>query len=368
MIRRSPTLGQKHPRVLQILPEIRAEQVERIRDTTDVGALYFSRNYDLHGTSVPSNAREVSFYKAIGIVLTCDASILEVPEPLWLREMPRSMTLAACFKISRKLLHRPCHVVTYAIENNDFATLLSPGRRLPPVTTKLAEWVIRTLCRVLVDRVAFGTPGARATYLRITPHRCETQLFLELPTARTDTEVTRRPSGHRAIFVGRIGERKGVPELMRAWPQVEAALPDASLTVVGTGPMSNRVKRWAEKRRTSRKVHIQVAHRDIYALLSQHTVLVAPSRPHGRWREQVGLPVTEALSLGLTVVTTDQTGLAEWLHREGHSIIPVDQLELHLADVLAARMSQPLPRPAVLDSLPSKSGRSEAQEWLHRGT
>jgi hypothetical protein len=71
------------------------------------------------------------------------------------------------------------------------------------------------------------------------------------------------------------------------------------------------------------------------------------------------------LALGLTVVTTSETGLAEWLADNGHAVLPPNSSNVELSQVIAARLTTPLDRNVVLRSLPSSNGRIDADKWLH---
>ncbi|HEX8510411.1 MAG TPA: glycosyltransferase, partial [Propionibacteriaceae bacterium] len=98
--------------------------------------------------------------------------------------------------------------------------------------------------------------------------------------------------------------------------------------------------------------------------LRQSQVLVLPSQSNPGWREQIGLPIMEALAHGCSVVTTSDTGLAQWLTEHGHSVISSSGSASHLADAMVTRLRAPLDESEVLASLPGRDGRLVADDWL----
>ena len=91
-------------------------------------------------------------------------------------------------------------------------------------------------------------------------------------------------------------------------------------------------------------------------------VLLSQRRP--RWREQVGLPIVEALAHGCNVLTTRETGLAEWLADHGHRVLPngsdVSAISRALVEVLLGQRDST----QVLAALPAVDGRLTADTWL----
>jgi len=90
-------------------------------------------------------------------------------------------------------------------------------------------------------------------------------------------------------------------------------------------------------------------------LLSQRTT---------NWREQVGLPIVEALAHGCAVVASDETGLADWLATHGHRCVSPSASEGELADVVVVAIKAERPVDSVLADLPAVDGRSRADAWL----
>jgi glycosyltransferase involved in cell wall biosynthesis len=194
--------------------------------------------------------------------------------------------------------------------------------------------------------------------------RIEQRTFLELP-GRPDALPAQEPTPRSVAFVGALTPRKGVPTLLDAWRLTEEAFPGAELHVIGSGPLESEVVAWAAAAPTTRHFHSQLPQRDVVKLLPSFAVLAAPSIRWGRWREQIGLPIKEALRSGLTVVTTSETGLAPWLTEHGHHVLPATPTPVQLSEALVRALENPLPRARVLADLPDVSARLEADEWLH---
>jgi glycosyltransferase involved in cell wall biosynthesis len=360
-----PRVERAHSQHLRILPELRAIHVERSSKMYPCTNLYFHSKYDLGDTPLPESFVRVNFRRALWNVVVSDARVLEVPEPLWLRFAPVNLALILAWKVSGLAQKRTRFTVTYSIENNSFATLITGGRFMPRPVISAAARVAGSLISRVVDRAAFGSHGARDTYRSLqVDHRVETRLFPELPS-RSERSFFAEEIRSGVVFVGRLEARKGIYELLAAWPKVEEMIPGARLTIVGGGPLDAVVRDWASKRPENRHVLGFLQHQQLGPIFASHRVAVAPSVPDGRWREQIGLPIGEALSYGLTVVTTSETGIADWLSSNGHYVVPTQQLTSELPSALINALAHPLEKEAVLSSLPLRPNRIAADAWLH---
>lgn len=353
---------------IRIRPELRAEHVKRAQRMTPAFTLYFDEKYDLGTTSVPSAFRRVGLFSCLRTLSLSDASVLEVPEPLWLRFAAKNLLILAVWRISGVIRHRRRVSVTYAIENNDLTNLLWPSGKSYPLIETLARMGAGALMRLTLSRIAFGSTASRDLYHSLSgvkkiPYR----LIEELPGKPVGASSAggRTESQARAIFIGMLDDRKGVLDLMEAWTAVERAVPQALLTIVGDGKHAETVSKWCSQQPERRVFTGFIQHNDVVPLLAESDVVVAPSRRAGRWREQIGLPIIEGLSVGLTVVTTDETGLAHWLRDKGHAVIPESTVQRDLADELARALLSPLRREDVLATLPEMPGRIAADAWLH---
>lgn len=113
----------------------------------------------------------------------------------------------------------------------------------------------------------------------------------------------------RLLFVGLLVERKGLPTLLEALPGVLP--PDATLTVVGDGPLREACERQA----SGLPVEFLGFRADVPELLRKHDALVLPSA-----MEQQPLVVAEAMATGKPVVATDTGGVADMLDVPGAAL------------------------------------------------
>jgi glycosyltransferase involved in cell wall biosynthesis len=177
------------------------------------------------------------------------------------------------------------------------------------------------------------------------------------PCAQGDAQ--RRP---RVVFLGAFAARKGFPLLAEAWPLVLADQPDAELVVVGKGELEPLAHELGAL--SSVRVVVDPPRDAIHEELRQARVLALPSQRAGRWREQVGLPIVEGLAHGCTVVTTDETGLADWLVETGHRVLHAPTSVEDLAGSIAAALRENRSAADVSATLPLTDGRLEADAWM----
>ena len=119
------------------------------------------------------------------------------------------------------------------------------------------------------------------------------------PTSPSAEAGTRRAKGAKlqVLFVGALGQRKGLSYLLSAMKAVDGA---AELTLIGrpAGEPCGAVREATAKNR-----HIpSLPHEEILAEMRRHDVLVLPSLFEG-----FGLVLLEAMSQGLPVITTPHT-------------------------------------------------------------
>ncbi|HSL68617.1 MAG TPA: glycosyltransferase family 4 protein, partial [Longimicrobiales bacterium] len=126
-------------------------------------------------------------------------------------------------------------------------------------------------------------------------------------------------------FFGRLEPRKGILDLLAAWPDVAAAVPAAYLVVVGRGPLEDEVNRRSIE---LPRVYFLGYRADVENVLQRCAVLAMPSH----W-EGFGLVAAEALAAGKAVVATNVSSLPEIVRpdRDGLLVPPRDPVALSSA-------------------------------------
>jgi len=255
--------------------------------------------------------------------------------------------------------------VTYAIDNARPEALLGLPGWLPIWFRRLALSVFSMPYMLLLTRVAFGTTGARDNYLDGLMLglgrnlRRKSSTFL--PLSPTCECPPRDVDPSAVLFLGPLERRKGFDTLLEAWPGVLTRHPSARLIVCGGGPMQAELD--AAMVGSPSIVQFAGASRvRIHELLRESTVLVSFPRTLWRWREQIGLSLPEGISHGCHIVTTRQTGIADWLDEVGQTVIETDAPIEEFSKAIAAALRRPSPVP--LEALPLVSGRASAEWWM----
>lgn len=176
--------------------------------------------------------------------------------------------------------------------------------------------------RIAVSRVAkrFVRQYFMAPY-KVIPNGVETDRFrpdLVRPLPQFDDG---RPN---ILFVGRPEKRKGVGYLLRAYPHVKNAFPDARFIVVGAGNWEESPYRAYIERHNLRDIVIvgRVSEEELPRYHRSAQVFCSPAVEG----ESFGIVLLEAMAAGLPVVASDIEGYREVLAdgREGLLVPPRD--------------------------------------------
>jgi len=137
------------------------------------------------------------------------------------------------------------------------------------------------------------------------------------PGIPTDRYEVDRPAGDRhpnVLFVGRFVEKKGLPDLVRAFARVAGEQPNARLVLVGDGPLRQEVRQLISRLALGSRVDFPgfVPQDELRDRFEQAAVFCHPSVTT-KSGETEGLPfsILEAQAAGLPVVATRHAGLPE---------------------------------------------------------
>src|SRR6202030_3340765 len=111
------------------------------------------------------------------------------------------------------------------------------------------------------------------------------------------------------VFVGRLVSDKGVDLLLRALELLRRDGLTPDLTIIGSGPEENNLRKLASELGVDRQVSFggQKSGTQLAETLNQHRVLAVPSR----WAEPFGVVALEGIACGCVVVGSQDGGLKE---------------------------------------------------------
>jgi glycosyltransferase involved in cell wall biosynthesis len=144
----------------------------------------------------------------------------------------------------------------------------------------------------------------------------------------------------RILWVGRLVSRKRPEVAIAAYRRIVSEIPEATLTIVGDGPLEDRVRE-AAARGGDGSIHVagRVEGKALESIYRNHDVLLVTSV-----REVWGLVVNEALQNGLYVIASDQIGSARFLlEEETGAIVAADDVGAFGGALLSARAKVAMP-------------------------
>lgn len=201
----------------------------------------------------------------------------------------------------------------------------------------------------LADRILVGSGFVRDSFVEmgydpakiaVVPYGVDTTRFVPRTRARTDQSF-------RALFVGQIGQRKGISYLLKAYEQFRR--PNTELHIVGSYVSGHEVyRRFVPLYRHTPNV----PQSELPALFHEADVFVFPSLIEG-----MPLVILEAMACGVPVITTRQ-GPAD-IVRDGIDgfFVPIRD-----AEAIAMRLEQ-LHRDPQLRHQMSRSARNRALQF-----
>ena len=169
-----------------------------------------------------------------------------------------------------------------------------------------------------------------------------------------ETDPVPLPERPVALFVGVLERYKAVDVLADAWRLAAARVPEATLHLVGRGPLRDVPERLvadlpAQTRWTESLTPPQVAR-----ALDEATVLVLPSRSEG-----LGRVVVEALCRGRGVVGSRVGGIPDIVEDDATGLLVTPEDVAALADALVRALSER----ALAERL-GAAGHTAVQPWL----
>jgi phosphatidyl-myo-inositol dimannoside synthase len=165
------------------------------------------------------------------------------------------------------------------------------------------------------------------------------------------------------ICVSRLVPRKGQDTLIRAWPDIRAAIPDAALLLVGGGPYAGRLRRLASGLGVAGSVIFagSVPWAELPTYYDAGDVFAMPcrTRRHGLDVEGLGIVYLEASAAGLPVIGGDSGNAPDAIRAGETGYVVSGRSQAEVAD----RVVHLLADPAGARAMGEKGMAWVDQEW-----
>jgi glycosyltransferase involved in cell wall biosynthesis len=256
--------------------------------------------------------------------------------------------------VAAKLLGVPAVIKLHGSDVNVIAKLPGP-RRLTGWAFRQASRVV-AVSRALADEAA--DMGAPRDHIRVVMNGVDESIFHPRDRAAARAELG-LPAGPLAVYIGNLKEVKGVQDLPAIWERTLKERPDATLIVVGSGPLQAQVAAGlAPFGERAQMIQAQPLAR-VPLFMAAADVLVLPS--HNEGTPNV---VLEALACGRRVVGTTVGGVPDVLARpELGALAPPRDPEAFGA-ALAKALRTPSD-PTVVAALGARGGWDASAAALH---
>ncbi len=194
------------------------------------------------------------------------------------------------------------------------------------VRQRLLGWLYRPLMRRLLshaDRILATSEAYRRSSKVLTDFASKTTvvpLGIEIdrfasPDPASIEEIRQRFPGPLVLFVGRLRYYKGVETLLSAMERLDTP---ATLLIAGSGPLSDRCRRWAQESAVAGRVQLlgDVADSMLPAYYAAADVFVLPSCARS---EAYGLSLAEAMASATAAISTELGTGTSWVNRHGET-------------------------------------------------
>lgn len=191
---------------------------------------------------------------------------------------------------------------------------------------KYCDWVWNLSPRMVEERESKGVTKGKSAPQIIVPIGTHFDRIKRLPFK----EITRK----HTVYMGHVRCGQGVELIIESLPKVVEEVPDLKLTIIGTGPLENKLRNIVDKLGLERYVEFKgfiEDHKEVEEILTKCAVGLAPYKPNTEsftWYTDPGKP-KQYLACGLPVIITRVPEIAKEIEKRPMGIaINYDKKEL----------------------------------------
>lgn len=198
---------------------------------------------------------------------------------------------------------------------------------------KRGRRVARQLAARYCDSVVTLTERDKQYWLQGTHHKSQITAIPN-PCPFPVQEYVKKENTRTVLAVGRLTHIKGFDMLLEAWIEVNKAMPDWKLKIVGEGIDRQKLAEFIEQYELTNSVELVGNTNDVSKYYKEAEIFCLSSRFEG-----FGMVLIEALAFGLPIVSFDcEVGPAEILEDTGSILVPqndTSKLALSLIELMS---------------------------------
>ena len=211
--------------------------------------------------------------------------------------------------------------------------------QIPPssLAARAAEaTALVTCCQVNADYIAATLP-ARLPSVRVIHHGVELDLFKPRPRPTVVADV-------QIVTVGRLVEKKGFPDLLRALGRLKASGRRITCRVYGDGPLLRPLAELRDSLGLADAVHFlgeRSRETIIQALHSSDVFVLTPTVTEDGDRDGIPNVLVEAMACGLPVVSTSAGGIPELVTHSENGFLTAPGDVASIENLIATLLDSP---------------------------
>jgi colanic acid/amylovoran biosynthesis glycosyltransferase len=206
------------------------------------------------------------------------------------------------------------------------------------------------------DLIAIGCPGEKTRVHHSGIDLSQFPFQERLPPAPSERV--------RILLVGRLIEKKGIPDAVAAVAEVRRSHPNIQLRIVGDGPMRDEIAREIAARDAGDSILLlgPKCHAEVAGEMAAAHLFILPCRTASDGDKE-GIPnaIMEAMASGLPVLSTRHAGIPECVEHDVSGLLVNEGDTAALADCLGRLLDHPDRWPAL-----ARAGRARIETEFNR--